>query len=628
MEDNFIALLSFVNEAEKYVEKNASKNLGDLSNIDLSKLKKQLAEHISSFDVMNNSSSIEVGKFAFNDYIKNNVEKKKRNVIDELGQIFDVDLNQGIDDDSKAKYAMDEILGNEEVSEEYETQEPVPDKTEDTENIDEVIETIKEKAEIALEEEEKNQVIRKTVKDNDEFTKETSEEIVGIVDDTVGEYHVEEETEEDESVVEEIKDAYEKLDETESETGNDFGLSEDDEVLNTIRQAASGNNVTENKDEHKEQLFQPAPDNLDSIFEEVETNKPEPVYEPAPENLDSVFEEVEKEAETPEENKEVSEETEEIENDLLSSLSGLINYGQFDEKLNNQSNEEVSEETAEEPEEEIYQPSEVHYIVNPLIDESENAEVKETEEKSEETETEENEDEASFDEEIEKEVEEEYVPQYGMHIIENPGLDVVFNNDDVVYSTYDEKDNSETNEPETSDDAVAEENVAEEETPIEETVPQTDEDAKTEKSDENDKYVDNLLSDIEFGGSKIDEIMDAREETYKVISKMYPYLNYAFIKSAFDLKDSIADEYEEGEEIILLHRASFTDVEDLRKYTEVMMNHNYQVNVDEDKMIVDTLKSYVNADGLILNSIFDVANQIALLNGRYEGYCVLTNNDK
>ena len=47
------------------------------------------------------------------------------------------------------------------------------------------------------------------------------------------------------------------------------------------------------------------------------------------------------------------------------------------------------------------------------------------------------------------------------------------------------------------------------------------------------------------------------------------------------------------------------------------------VNADEDKMIVDVFKEYINTDGKIITSIFDVSNQAALLGGEYDGYRVL-----
>ena len=63
------------------------------------------------------------------------------------------------------------------------------------------------------------------------------------------------------------------------------------------------------------------------------------------------------------------------------------------------------------------------------------------------------------------------------------------------------------------------------------------------------------------------------------------------------------------------------------EFCEIMLSHDYQINADEKKMIVDTFKMHINEDGLILNDIFSVANQARLLCGDYEGYRVLTKED-
>ncbi|MBQ5554252.1 MAG: hypothetical protein IIT44_00540, partial [Erysipelotrichaceae bacterium] len=48
---------------------------------------------------------------------------------------------------------------------------------------------------------------------------------------------------------------------------------------------------------------------------------------------------------------------------------------------------------------------------------------------------------------------------------------------------------------------------------------------------------------------------------------------------------------------------------------------------DEKKMIVDAFRQHINTDGKIITSIFEVANQSALLSGEYEGYRVLFEDD-
>ena len=51
------------------------------------------------------------------------------------------------------------------------------------------------------------------------------------------------------------------------------------------------------------------------------------------------------------------------------------------------------------------------------------------------------------------------------------------------------------------------------------------------------------------------------------------------------------------------------------------------INADEKKMIVDAFRQHINTDGKIITSIFEVANQSALLSGEYEGYRVLFEDD-
>ena len=124
------------------------------------------------------------------------------------------------------------------------------------------------------------------------------------------------------------------------------------------------------------------------------------------------------------------------------------------------------------------------------------------------------------------------------------------------------------------------------------------------------------------------EALDARhDDIYHAIAELYPFLSTAFIKSAYNLKEEIANLYPEGLKLILLHRVNFREVEYLRKFCEIMLSHDYQINADEKKMIVDTFKMHTNEDGLILNDIFSVANQARLLCGYYEGYRVLTKED-
>jgi|GEM_PF-2904977 len=116
------------------------------------------------------------------------------------------------------------------------------------------------------------------------------------------------------------------------------------------------------------------------------------------------------------------------------------------------------------------------------------------------------------------------------------------------------------------------------------------------------------------------ELVPADDEIYQQISNMYAYLEPEFIRSVYDLKDVIAANYPLDEAVIVLHRINFDSLEDLRQFVEIVSNHGYNVNVDENKMIVDIFRRYINSDGKILTNIFEIANQANLLRGHYEGY--------
>lgn len=116
---------------------------------------------------------------------------------------------------------------------------------------------------------------------------------------------------------------------------------------------------------------------------------------------------------------------------------------------------------------------------------------------------------------------------------------------------------------------------------------------------------------------------DRNKEIYNHISELYKYLPDGFIRSVYEYKESIANDYPVGKEVIILHRVKFTNVEDLRKFVEICLQHEYTINADESKLIVDSLKQFINTDGKIISNIYEVANQGYLLHGNYEGYNVI-----
>lgn len=143
-------------------------------------------------------------------------------------------------------------------------------------------------------------------------------------------------------------------------------------------------------------------------------------------------------------------------------------------------------------------------------------------------------------------------------------------------------------------------------------------------------YVGDLFDEFANNEYEVDDfknkqqrINELNKKIYDSIVALYPYLSNGFIKGVYELKESFASDYEEGQKIIILHRLVFTDLEGLRQFVDVMMSHEYFVNVDEKQMIVDTFKEHVNSDGKILTDIFEIANQAKLLTGEYDGYRII-----
>ncbi len=142
-----------------------------------------------------------------------------------------------------------------------------------------------------------------------------------------------------------------------------------------------------------------------------------------------------------------------------------------------------------------------------------------------------------------------------------------------------------------------------------------------EKADKEDEYLATLADELK-DALETDEVEDEQEDVYTKIGELYPYLSPNFIKAVYDLKGTLASEYPLDYDVVVLHRLSFTDLEDLRQFIEIVLDHDYQINVDEDKMIVDVFKEFKNEDGKILANIYEIANQAKVLNGNYEGYRV------
>ena len=523
------ALLGFVEAAKSYLDRHMDERIQGLNFEDMSILHDELK---ATQDVFN-SDNLEKGHRAFEDYLKENVNPNKRNVLDELGEIFDVEF-----------FREDDVRNVTEDKKEY---------ADDLENIflgidenNEIFRAINESALVksdipvmpsyngvpdGLDDIYKDVIEHEDMQPGDEIVEEAEYE---EEDNSINIYEAVQETRPvvlNPGILNVIDDEERKIEEAKIEDGNSVEPAES--LLDILNKDMPITSIVYTEDEEQEpEYVEPSYHFFLNPCFDVEEEKEEDFVAEIPEN---------------------------------------------------------KEETAEEPVFKVEQKKESEDDDNPFV---------------------------SYD--------------YIYHVIENPGLDVVFRNDMATKpekEVYEQIQNLRTDENEEEikrqfevTEEIEEEEVQESES--EEAAQETPEEAAP-------SYVDTLLSDLDEELEK--EIykrkVSRHDDIYHAIAELYPFLSTAFIKSAYNLKEEIANLYPDGLKLILLHRVNFREVEYLRKFCEIMLSHDYQINADEKKMIVDTFKMHINEDGLILNDIFSVANQARLLCGDYEGYRVLTKED-
>lgn len=144
---------------------------------------------------------------------------------------------------------------------------------------------------------------------------------------------------------------------------------------------------------------------------------------------------------------------------------------------------------------------------------------------------------------------------------------------------------------------------------------------------QNKPYVSSLVDELKAKMIAEDEAKAKKEkenkEMYEKISKNFPNLSIGFVKSAYAIKDDLNKEMPEGDKAYVLHRCLFKSVDELRQFVEIVLEHGYQINADESKLMVDSIKEVNNNSGRILTNIFEVANQANMLNASYDGYRIL-----
>jgi len=146
----------------------------------------------------------------------------------------------------------------------------------------------------------------------------------------------------------------------------------------------------------------------------------------------------------------------------------------------------------------------------------------------------------------------------------------------------------------------------------------------------NNEYVSSLMGDLQKQ-MKVDEESrkeaEEKEKIYKEISEVYEHIPRKFIHVVYDARQSIVEGLIPDQRVILLHRVRFDNIDNLRQFAEILLSHEFNVNVDEDQKIVDGIELINNTDGKIIASIFEVANQAYSLEGVYDGYRVIKEDD-
>lgn len=395
----------------------------------------------------------------------------------------------------------------------------------------------------------------------------------------------------------------------------------------------------EKTDDKQESILDELKELIDNKFEDIDIEKKlEEIKEKAPEQLKEASETV----------KDVTDNLIEELNSIVTTLediaSAAIEELDSDECENEKESEAIKESVLSEENEAVSQPlevektedliSEIEELMASLDAKDETSEEEtldepvlenETEVAEEETADETVDDEVSADKELEDFDEEDYLAKIKEAIDSTIALDENGEVADMSEVLNEEDERKEITRDEI--DEIFSEILKQEGLMSEEENSEEPEEVEPEETTE-EEYLDELKEDLkeELEEKAQEEIVNEAPEAdiYAKINELYPYLSRGFVRAVYDLKESIANEYPLDQRIVILHRLSFKDINHLRQFSDIVLNHDYRVNVDENKMIVDIFKDMINTDGKILTNIFEIANQARVLDGNYEGYRVET----
>lgn len=139
--------------------------------------------------------------------------------------------------------------------------------------------------------------------------------------------------------------------------------------------------------------------------------------------------------------------------------------------------------------------------------------------------------------------------------------------------------------------------------------------------DLNDEEEEDLIeAPTQFISRKESQDQEFSKEVNEIVA-LYPYLEKKFIAEQFVRNEVFSSEYPVNSVIQVKHKALFEDREVLESFLMISKENGYDVCAlsEVEGEVSHTLQV---VEGALLSDIYNVANQVACLHGKYEGYLV------
>ncbi len=132
-----------------------------------------------------------------------------------------------------------------------------------------------------------------------------------------------------------------------------------------------------------------------------------------------------------------------------------------------------------------------------------------------------------------------------------------------------------------------------------------------------------LFPDLETEPEIPQEAVQAVEKPYASevlqISELYKYLDKDFIEEMYLKNSDFSSRFPVDTLIRMSHTCKFEDTGVMREFERIAVNNGYAAEEVNEHQTVVSRKMFTE-DGSILSDIFNVSNQVAALNGKYDGY--------